>query len=465
MDWVAKTPFQWDWETLELFSEKEKEICKSAQEPLLKSQGSMGICNGSVCSSHGEASSALELGNSSSKIFVSSSVDSSPKTEQRNLEFNFNSAEATPHSSNKIIFARVGGSGTSPVPLAAGRPKEPLTRLKLGHTYFEEGGAKNNVKSSSSLPPLASSAVVAKKPRVSQQSSQSPYCQVEGCNIDLTIAKDYHRKHRICESHSKSPKVIVAGQERRFCQQCSRFHHLSEFDQTKRSCRRRLSDHNARRRKPQPATISFNSSRISSSFYDDRHQMNLDFGPTPLGHITTTVSSPWDGPSNFKLVQPNSWTKSNKVAGINGQLQFSKSCQTHNISTLRHVNMGGLLPTKGTTVDVLNEALESSAFASNLDGAPSLGCALSLLSNDPCGSANPGPTSHIKLAKAKNAVAIRPAASPVDLATRFLQDDQSPSQSMMLPFNPQNGNGGQFQEFQLHKAPYQASFFDSTRIH
>ncbi|RWW04682.1 hypothetical protein GW17_00032081 [Ensete ventricosum] len=267
MDWVAKTPFQWDWETLELFSEKENEICKPAQEPLLKSQGSMGICNGSVCSPRGEASSALELGNSSSKSFISSSVDSLPKTEQRNLEFNFNSAEAAPHSSNKIIFARVGGSGTSPVPLAAGRPKEPLTRLKLGQTFFEEGGAKNNVKSSSSLPPLTSSTAVAKKPRVPQQSSQSPYCQVEGCNIDLTTAKDYHRKHRICESHSKSPKVIVAGQERRFCQQCSRFHHLSEFDQTKRSCRRRLSDHNARRRKPQPATISFNSSRISSSFY------------------------------------------------------------------------------------------------------------------------------------------------------------------------------------------------------
>ncbi|RZR83502.1 hypothetical protein BHM03_00010118 [Ensete ventricosum] len=108
---------------------------------------------------------------------------------------------------------------------------------------------------------------------------------------------------------------------------------------------------------------------------------------------------------------------------------------------------------------------ESSAFASNLDGAPGLGCALSLLSNDPCGLANPGPTSHSKPAKAENAIAIRPAASPVDLAAGFLQDDRSSSQSMMLPFNLQNGRGGQFQEFQLHKAaPYQASF-DSTRIH
>ncbi|KAJ1401956.1 SBP domain [Sesbania bispinosa] len=45
---------------------------------------------------------------------------------------------------------------------------------------------------------------------------------VEDCGLDLSSAKDYHRKHRVCESHSKSPKVIIAGLERRFCQQCSR---------------------------------------------------------------------------------------------------------------------------------------------------------------------------------------------------------------------------------------------------
>ena len=48
-------------------------------------------------------------------------------------------------------------------------------------------------------------------------------CQVEGCGLDLTRVKDYHRKHRVCEAHTKSPRVIVAGQERRFCQQCSRW--------------------------------------------------------------------------------------------------------------------------------------------------------------------------------------------------------------------------------------------------
>ncbi|KAG0473414.1 hypothetical protein HPP92_015271 [Vanilla planifolia] len=92
------------------------------------------------------------------------------------------------------------------------------------------------------MPPAAS----VKRSKACHQSVQAFYCQVEGCNIDLATAKDYHRKHRVCECHSKSPKVIVAGHDRRFCQQCSRFHDLSEFDQKKRSCRRRLSEHNAR---------------------------------------------------------------------------------------------------------------------------------------------------------------------------------------------------------------------------
>lgn len=42
---------------------------------------------------------------------------------------------------------------------------------------------------------------------------------------------------------------------------------MAEFDQNKRSCRRRLTHHNARRRKPQADAISFNSSRLSSMFY------------------------------------------------------------------------------------------------------------------------------------------------------------------------------------------------------
>ncbi|XP_057481510.1 teosinte glume architecture 1-like [Actinidia eriantha] len=52
--------------------------------------------------------------------------------------------------------------------------------------------------------------------------------------------------------HSKTPVVVVGGKEQRFCQQCSSFQSLGEFDGEKRSCRKRLDGHNRRRRKLQP---------------------------------------------------------------------------------------------------------------------------------------------------------------------------------------------------------------------
>ncbi|XP_021740627.1 squamosa promoter-binding protein 1-like [Chenopodium quinoa] len=102
------------------------------------------------------------------------------------------------------------------------------------------------------------------------------YCQADNCTADLTEAKRYHRRHKVCEFHAKAPVVIVKTSHQRFCQQCSkcvttflllhtqkyfytisvrvskflaRFHDLSEFDDTKRSCRMRLAGHNERRRK------------------------------------------------------------------------------------------------------------------------------------------------------------------------------------------------------------------------
>lgn len=51
----------------------------------------------------------------------------------------------------------------------------------------------------------------------------TPSCQAEKCGADLTDAKRYHRRHKVCEFHSKASAVIVAGQRQRFCQQCSRY--------------------------------------------------------------------------------------------------------------------------------------------------------------------------------------------------------------------------------------------------
>ncbi|CAH1434827.1 unnamed protein product [Lactuca virosa] len=83
----------------------------------------------------------------------------------------------------------------------------------------------------------------------SSPAAVAPRCQVEGCGVALSDTKEYYRRHKVCEIHSKAPKVVVLGLQQRFCQQCSRFHRVTEFDEAKRSCRRRLEGHNQRRRK------------------------------------------------------------------------------------------------------------------------------------------------------------------------------------------------------------------------
>ncbi|KAK8968225.1 Squamosa promoter-binding-like protein 10 [Platanthera guangdongensis] len=94
---------------------------------------------------------------------------------------------------------------------------------------------------------------------------QPPRCQAEGCTADLAGAKHYHRRHKVCDFHSKAAAVFFpGGVQQRFCQQCSRFHRLAEFDETKRSCRKRLAEHNRRRRKPQPQPSMKNTASPSS---------------------------------------------------------------------------------------------------------------------------------------------------------------------------------------------------------
>ena len=48
-------------------------------------------------------------------------------------------------------------------------------------------------------------------------------CQAEKCTADLSDAKQYHRRHKVCEYHAKAQVVLVGGIRQRFCQQCSRF--------------------------------------------------------------------------------------------------------------------------------------------------------------------------------------------------------------------------------------------------
>ncbi|KAI4384914.1 hypothetical protein MLD38_002998 [Melastoma candidum] len=61
-----------------------------------------------------------------------------------------------------------------------------------------------------------------KKAMISGASTGRATCQVEECGADLSSAEDYHRRHKVCELHSKTSKALVGGALQRFCQQCSR---------------------------------------------------------------------------------------------------------------------------------------------------------------------------------------------------------------------------------------------------
>lgn len=54
-------------------------------------------------------------------------------------------------------------------------------------------------------------------------------CQAERCTADLSEAKPYHKRHKVCEHHSKAQVVLVGGTRQRFCQQCSRLGMILSF--------------------------------------------------------------------------------------------------------------------------------------------------------------------------------------------------------------------------------------------
>ncbi|KAG9155491.1 hypothetical protein Leryth_009920 [Lithospermum erythrorhizon] len=133
-----------------------------------------------------------------------------------------------------------------------------------------------------------------KRAKAPGSTAQVTHCLVDGCSADLSRCRDYHRRHKVCEAHSKTPRVTICGREQRFCQQCSRFHSLIEFDEGKRSCRKRLDGHNRRRRKPQLESLTRNHGLLFSSQQGARL---LSFS-NPETFNVMIGSSPWAGVMN-----------------------------------------------------------------------------------------------------------------------------------------------------------------------
>ncbi|KAL0538271.1 hypothetical protein IC582_027283 [Cucumis melo] len=229
----------------------------------------------------------------------------------------------------------------------------------------------------------SSSSRLMKRSRAPGSGAQVPSCMVDGCSSDLSKCRDYHRRHKVCELHSKTPKVTICGQEQRFCQQCSRFHSLAEFDDRKRSCRKRLDGHNRRRRKPQPATMTLNAGRF---LYGNQGPRFLPFGNQLLS-ASSDVSSSWIG-----MIKPEN---NAPLCGGNSQFDFTdrrKSMLPGSLSSdYKEKQLAiscipiGLLPKSSDTQPFLNVGSSNGGNVQKVLGNGSnrffdSDCALSLLS-------------------------------------------------------------------------------------
>ncbi|KAF7801726.1 squamosa promoter-binding-like protein 16 [Senna tora] len=143
-------------------------------------------------------------------------------------------------------------------PVRSGVPKNG-SRRKLKHRNWVDLRVLSE-SSNNTAQKKKSSELITSARRNEKRAAQKAKCLVDNCEYDINKCRDYHRRHRVCETHSKTAVVRVKGKPQRFCQQCSRFHSLDEFDEYKRSCRRRLDGHNRRRRKPhRPPPLYFAS--------------------------------------------------------------------------------------------------------------------------------------------------------------------------------------------------------------
>ncbi|KAJ8564478.1 hypothetical protein K7X08_000938 [Anisodus acutangulus] len=204
------------------------------------------------------------------------------------------------------------------------------------------------------------------------QGRKPPRCQVEGCEADLSDVKAYYSRHKVCAAHSKSPTVIVAGLEQRFCQQCSRFHRLPEFDQGKRSCRRRLAGHNERRRKPPPGSLlSTCYGSLSSSIFENNSRSGsflVDFTAYP-----NLTEGAWPNSRTSERGWDNQTTASGKFV----QSPWLNSCE-NSTSDLILQGSAGRVSYSGPGIPSGN------CFPGVSDSSG----ALSLLSNESWGSRN-----------------------------------------------------------------------------
>ncbi|MQL74385.1 hypothetical protein Taro_006747, partial [Colocasia esculenta] len=156
-----------------------------------------------------------------------------------------------------------------------------------------------------------------------------------------------------------------------------RFHQLAEFDQGKRSCRRRLAGHNERRRKPPPGSLASRYGHLRASFHEDNGRDGgflVDFSHPRLSEAANDV---------WPIVRAD-----DRSRGASSRRQDGLYTSHSGIAT--NVTQSYLDGSAGGSIFPDPKLPQGSSF-----GATSSGCALSLLSSEPRGasaSTNRGPT-------------------------------------------------------------------------
>ncbi|KAG5012616.1 hypothetical protein GLYMA_09G113800v4 [Glycine max] len=274
-----------------------------------------------------------------------------------------------------------GSVTKAPPPSSSSSPNsssESLDGLKFGQKiYFEDVSVAATTTTQGAY---KTSRVVSSPSSASKKgrggSLQPPRCQVEGCKVDLSGAKAYYSRHKVCTMHSKFPTVIVAGLEQRFCQQCSRFHLLSEFDEGKRSCRRRLAGHNERRRKPPPSsTLASHYGRLSTPIFDNSGRAGgflMEFASYPKVTLRNTL--------------PTQRSAEPALGNHAATLTWQGSSDTPSEFFLQESGSGGT-----SFLGSKHPLLES------YTGVTDSNCALSLLSRQTWGSRNTAPATSVEL--------------------------------------------------------------------
>lgn len=226
-----------------------------------------------------------------------------------------------------------------------------LIDLKLGRfpDHHVDGNIFKSAKTLSSST-SAESILPAKRMRAGGLNSHKPFCQVQGCGKDLSPCKDYHKRHKVCEVHSKTAKVIVNGIEQRFCQQCSRFHLLAEFDDGKRSCRKRLAGHNERRRKPPHTGTRFRGTSFATSPFACQDILSSRYLHQPKYEMS-------DWCKNVKVEDGVDYSPQLAMPFTNGQLQPKSHFTSYHAKKGCHSFHDGL---PAVTTSRINESTNSS---------------------------------------------------------------------------------------------------------